>query len=63
MKVHIWRTDGYVQTLLLPHKDGSGWSYINLTKGHICPCVFQDAVAAIDDLKNHDDILHWEVVE
>ena len=61
MKINIWRTDGYVEVLLLPHKDGSGWSYVNLTKGHICPCVFSNQEAAIADLKTYDNILHWEV--
>ncbi len=38
------------EVLLMPHKDGSGWSFVNLTKGHICPCVFKSEAAAIADL-------------
>jgi hypothetical protein len=43
-----------VDVLLLPHKDGSGWSYVNLTNGHICPCVFPTYADAVDDLNNHN---------
>lgn len=39
--------EGTVEFLLLPNRDRSGWQYVNLTDGHICPCKFtsrEDAV-------------------
>lgn len=29
-----------VKVLLLKHKAEGGYSFVNLTKGHICPCGF-----------------------
>jgi hypothetical protein len=52
--LRLYRDNGYTDVLLLPHKDGSGWSYVNLTKGHICLCVFPTYADAIYDLDNHN---------
>ena len=41
-----------VEVLILPNKDSRGYQYINLTKGHICPCVFQTMEEALKDLEN-----------
>lgn len=43
------RENGNVEILLMKHKDGSGWSFVNITKGHICPCVFPSFDAALAD--------------
>lgn len=37
----VKRPKDTVEVLILPNKDGSGYQYINLTKGHICPCKFK----------------------
>lgn len=63
MKLRVYRADGEVEVLLLPHKDGSGWSYINLTKGHICPCVFPSIESAINDLNCYPKVLRWEEIK
>lgn len=42
---------------ILKHKDKNTYSYVNLTKGHICPCIFNSIQEAIDDLKNYPNIL------
>lgn len=46
----------------MPHKDGSGYSYVNLTKGHICQCVFPTIGAAIDDMKHRPEIKRFEQI-
>lgn len=38
---------------LMPAKDGSDWQYINLSKGHICPCKFESRAAALEDFKRY----------
>lgn len=37
----VKRPKDTVEVLILPNKDGSGYQYINLTKGHIYPCKFK----------------------
>ncbi len=49
IRLHIKRTGDEVDVLLLPFKDNRGWSYVNLTKGHICTCVFPDVEEALKD--------------
>ena len=40
-KIKVVRNDGMFDVLLLRHKGvGDKYSFVNLTKGHICPCVF-----------------------
>ena len=41
---------------ILPHKNIDKYSYINMTKGHICPCQFNSIEDALNDLKNYDNI-------
>lgn len=47
---------------ILPHKDTNLYSYVNLTKGHICPCKFNSFEEALEDLKNYEEIEMWEEV-
>ena len=42
----VKRPKDTVEVLVLPNKDGSGYQYVNLTKGHICPCKFKTAFEA-----------------
>lgn len=63
VRLMIERTDGIIQVLILPHKDGKGWSYINLTKGHICPCIFSSIEDAINDLKNRPEVINFKILK
>lgn len=47
----VKRPKDTVEVILLPNKDGSGFQYINLSKGHICPCKFKTEVEALADLE------------
>ena len=62
--IHILvnRIDGLVEVLLLPHKDGSGWSFVNLTKGHICTCKFDSIESAICDLKSQPNVINYKTI-
>lgn len=42
----VTRPKDTVEVLILPNKDGSGYQYVNLTKGHICPCKFKTSFEA-----------------
>lgn len=40
-KLSILYYDGKINiVMIMPHKNSSKYSYVNLTKGHICPCQF-----------------------
>lgn len=46
----VKRPKDTVEVLILPNKDGSGFQYVNLTKGHICPCKFNSVDDALKDM-------------
>ena len=51
-KYLIKRDTDDVVVAILPHKDTGKFSYVNLTKGHICSCQFDTVDKAIEDMKN-----------
>lgn len=52
-KIEVVRTDGVFEVLILQHKGKSEYSFVNLTKGHICPCVFGSEQEVIADLERY----------
>lgn len=48
---------------ILPHKETGKYSYVNMTKGHICPYQFDSVEEALDDLKNYKEIEVWEEIQ
>lgn len=59
----IVREKDNVEVAILPHKDGSGYSYVNLTKGHICPCVFETVADAIRDCRKRLEVICMYKIE
>ena len=47
---------------ILPYKNTDKYSYINITKGHICPCQFNSIEDALNDLKKYNNIEKWEEI-
>ena len=47
---------------IMPHKESGLFSFVNMTKGHICPCKFESVETALEDLKNYDNIESWEEI-
>ena len=45
----IFKRNETLDVLLLPHKGTNMYSFVNLSKGHICPCLFPsiDALSLI----------------
>lgn len=62
MKLRIERIDCELDVLLLKNKSDSTYSFINLTKGHICPCRFESESDAIEDLKNDVRVVRWKII-
>ena len=59
----VKRPKDTVEVLILPNKDGSGYQYINLTKGHICPCKFNTEFDAQFDMNRKMDdgtVTSWQ---
>ena len=47
---------------MLEHKRGKGYSFVNLTKEHICLCVFKTIKEAEEDLDkyvNNKKVVDW----
>ena len=54
-KLRVWlvrKPDNPVPTLvtILKNKEDNTYSFVNLTKMHICPCKFESVQAAIADM-------------
>jgi hypothetical protein len=55
-----------LDVLLLRHKGTDKYSFVNLTKGHICKCVFDsvdEAMKDIEDRKANGLLIDYEIVE
>lgn len=52
MRFLVHKSSGDVEVLLLPHKGTNKYSFVNLTKSHICPCVFNSVEDAIQDMED-----------
>lgn len=63
MKLEITRTDGIVEVMILRNKNDNTYSYINLTKGHICPCRFNTIDEALEDLKTYPKVISWQQIQ
>lgn len=61
----VKRPKDTVEVLILPNKDGSGYQYVNLTKGHICPCKFKTSFEAQFDMNkkmNEGTVLSYQQI-
>lgn len=63
MKLHIIREKDEIDVLLLPHKSDGMYSYVNLTKGHICPCKFNSIETALADLNRYSNIITYSIIK
>lgn len=48
----IKSNDLIYDVILLPYKNTNTWSFINLTKKHICSCKFSSQEEALEDLED-----------
>ena len=55
MQFIVHKETGDIDVLLLRHKNTDKWSFVNLTKGHICPCVFDSVDEAIRDMSSRKE--------
>ena len=50
LKYLVTRPKDTVEVLLLKNKNDNTYSFVNITKGYICPCRFNSVEDAIDDM-------------
>lgn len=65
-KFRIYKPSGTVGVILIKHKGTQEYSFVNLTKGHICPCrfkTFEEAIADIEDRMKNGKILSYQILE
>ena len=46
----VERPKDIVEVWLVRNKDGSGFQFVNISKGHICPCKFEGFGQAVTDM-------------
>nr|DAQ84662.1 MAG TPA: Proline/betaine transporter, CYTOPLASMIC, COILED-COIL, ANTIPARALLEL, TWO-STRANDED [Caudoviricetes sp.] len=56
----VQRTNGNVIVSIMRNKSDNTYSFVNLTKGHICPCRFDSVEDAVKDID--EKILNGEIV-
>lgn len=65
-RIKVTRNDGVFDILLLKHKTYNGYSFVNLTKSHICPCVFkseEEAMADLEKYKQSGKIINYKTLK
>ena len=51
LKFLVSKPNETIEVLLLPYKNTNKYSFVNITKGHICSCVFNSINEAIEDME------------
>ena len=62
----IKRPKDTVKVILIRHKIEEQYSFVNLTKGHICPCKFhsvEDAMKDLEEYKRRGDIIEYKEIK
>ncbi len=62
----VIRPKDIVYVALYRHKDTNKYSFVNLTKGHICPCKFnsiEEAIADIESQKMRGLVLNYTEIK
>lgn len=55
------KKDAVIVAILKSRKTGK-YSFVNLTKGHICECEFDNVKDAIDDMAADKNVLWWRTI-
>ena len=66
IKFLVTRPKDKVIVYLMKNKLEDSYSYVNITKGHICPCKFSSIESAIKDMDTYikkGKIIKYEIIE
>lgn len=58
----VKRKNDTVTVALVKNKCDNTYSYINLTKQHICPCRFKTIEDALNDMNEQDNVICYEKI-
>ena len=64
LKFLVTRPDDTVLVYLMKNKSDNTYSFVNITKWHICQCRFpsiNDAIVDMDRLKEEGKIIRYEI--
>lgn len=53
MLIEVERPKDKVIVTILKHKLEEKYCFVNLTKGHVCPCKFDSVKEAMEELENN----------
>lgn len=66
LKYLVTRPNDTIEVLIVKNRDDNTYSFVNITKGHICPCRFtsiDDAIGDMDKLVKEKKIIRYESVQ
>lgn len=65
MRIGIRKESGrWIDALLLPYRDKSGWLLVDLTQGYVCPEVFRTSEEALEAIRKHSEVAsleYWKI--
>ena len=63
--IRVVRPKDTVFVLIMKLKDVKFYKFVNLSKGHICPCLFPSVAAALEDLDSYverGEVISYDVI-
>lgn len=63
MRIKIWRDDGEFEIMICRNKSDNTFSFVNLSKSHICTCKFDTIEDALKDLYETEEVLHYAFIK
>ena len=63
MRIKIYRSDGEFDVMICRNKSDDTFSFVNLTKQHICPCKFNSIKEALKDLNNRPEVINYAIIQ
>ena len=66
LKIIVYKENETLEVLLLKHKNTEKYSFVNVTKGHICRCIFQSKDEALEDIETRKKkglLLDYKIIE
>lgn len=62
MRIKIWRDDGEFEIMICRNKSDNTFSFVNLTKAHICTCRFDTVEDALKDLDKTKEVKQYTIL-
>lgn len=65
IKFKVFKENETLDVVLVNYKNTNKYSYVNLTKGHICSCVFdsiEQAIADIEQRKKDNLLIDYKII-